>query len=137
NAAGLDVTSRPPLFRRATLALILWCEVAFPGAGLESPGRDPHANFVDLPVPPGRPEAQEVLRVQLVGNARKGGAEILPEANFDVAAPAFLGHARQPGIWHVGHDHRLQTTRTDSRLRRRPGGAGGPSRGIEQKGAGG
>ena len=55
----------------------------------------------------GRREAEQVLRVQFVGDAGKRGAEILPLANFRVAAARLLCDASEARVGHVGHQHRL------------------------------
>ena len=46
--------------------------------------------------------------MQLVGDLRKRGAEILPEANLRVAAAGLLRDARETGVGQVGRQHRLE-----------------------------
>src|SRR5689334_16038911 len=65
-----------------------------------------------------RREAKQILRVQFVRDFRKGGREILTETNLRVAAARFFSDSRQARIRQVGHQHRLESARTDSWRRR-------------------
>ena len=52
--------------------------------------------------------AEQVLAVELVGDSRERGAEILSEADLGVAAAGFLGHPGKPGIRQILGEHRLE-----------------------------
>ena len=71
-----------------------------------------------LAVACGRSKANQVLTVQLVGDASECGAEILSEPNLRVAAAGLLRDAREAGVGEVGRQHRLKVTRTGSRPHR-------------------
>jgi hypothetical protein len=63
---------------------------------------------VHLTVTLGWCEAEQILRVQLVGHCGERGAEILAEPDLGVAAAGFVGDSREAWIRHVGQHHRLQ-----------------------------
>ena len=65
--------------------LNLRCDIILPGARLQPALGDPHVDVVHLAVTFGRSEADEVLTVQLVGDALEGGAEVLTDPNLRVA----------------------------------------------------
>src|SRR5688572_12285715 len=78
------------------------CDVAFPRAGFPSALVQPHLDLVHLAVAPGRRKCQQILGVELVGDRRKGGPEILSEPDFEVAAAGLFGDAGKPGVRQVG-----------------------------------
>src|SRR5262245_17411247 len=70
---------------------------------------------MDLSIALRRREAKQILTVQLVGDLRECGAEILTGSNLHVTAASFFRHFRETRIGPVLHQRRLQTTRAESR----------------------
>src|SRR5829696_8489540 len=77
-------------------------------------GIDLDVDLVDLAVAPGGREGEQVLRVQLVGDAAKRGREVLPVPDLDIAAAGFLGDPGKARIRKVVDQHRLKSAGADA-----------------------
>ena len=66
---------------------------------------------MDLAVAFGWREREQILRVQLVGDALERGAEILSEPDLEIAAAGLFGDARETRVGQVGDEHGLQPAR--------------------------
>src|SRR5262245_1063231 len=97
---------------------VFWRDVALASARLRAALTNLHADVVDLAIAFRRSEAQEILRVQFVGDARKRGTEILTESNLNVPAAGVFGDARKAWIRQVREQHRLKPTGTNARRTR-------------------
>ena len=83
---------------RRILNLSLRSDVALPGTRLQPPLGDSDVDLVHLAVAFRRSEAEEVLTVQLVGDLRKSGAEVLRQSESPCSRrPSAPRCARDPG----------------------------------------
>ena len=88
--------------------------VAFSRAWLEPPFTDSYVDVVNLAVQLRRSKREQILRVELVGDAGERGGEILAHSNLGVATACLLGHPCKAGIRQICQHHRFQTAASDA-----------------------